>query len=176
MTIEQAIQQKKAELHALPFYQKMVNGELTKKQYLQYLTEIKFIHDYIDHKSTIKDFMDIIRWLRIEVDKLELAHEIYPEQIDNLGNGIGENYAIFNMLQGVDRANAHAYVHYKEMLEECDNLKSSIPGKGRLYVYEDKAACLSFLEANKPSEDWIDECLKAYQIRIDICKDLENIL
>lgn len=176
MTLEQAIQQKKAELHSLPFYQKMVNGQLTKLEYLKYLTEIKFIHDYIDHKSNHKDHMDFVRWLRLEVDKLELAHDIFPEQVNPTGNGISENYAVFNMMSGFERANAHAYVHYKEMLEECDTLKSVVPGKGRIYVYENKSACLSYLENNKPPEEWLDECVKAYQIRIDICKKLEGTI
>jgi hypothetical protein len=174
MTLEQVIQQKKAELYALPIHQKMVSGEVDTLLYLRYIREMKFIHDYIDHKSDFKDFLDMKREMSIHVDILELVNDLYPAEINPIG--LGEDYAIFNMFQSKERANAHAYIHYREYLESSDNLKNKIPGKGRLYTFNDKQILLQHLEENKPSDEWIEECEKAYDIRIFILKELQKEL
>ncbi len=174
MTLEQAIQEKKAELYALPIYQQMVSGQISQSLYLKYLREIKFIHDYIDHKSDFKDFLDMNRELSLHVDVLELVNELYPIEI--LVSGLGEDYAIFNMFQEKEKANAHAYIHYREYLESADILKNKVPGKGRLYTFNDKQVLLQHLEENKPSDEWIEECEKAYNIRINILKEIQKEL
>lgn len=174
MTLEEAILQKKEELHALPFHQKMVSGEISSELYLRYLREVKFIHDYIDHKSEYKDFMDLKREMSLHVDILELVHDLYPFEIPILG--IGEDYAITNVFQGLDRANAHGYVHYMEYLENADLLKGVVPGKGRLYTFGNKQACIEHLENNKPGDEWVEECIKAYNVRIKILTELGKLL
>ena len=174
MTLEQTILAKRAELHAHPIHQQMVNGQISKEMYLRYLREIKFIHDYIDHKAEQKDFMDINREISLHVDILELVNDLYPLEV--ITSNIGEDYAIMNMFQPLDKAKAHGYVHYREYLETSDMLKGVVPGKGRIYTFQDKVACLQYLENNKPGDEWIDECIKAYDIRINILKELEKVL
>ncbi len=174
MSLEQAILEKKTELHALPFYQKMVAGELSDILYLKYLREIKYIHDYIDHKSDYKDFMDLRREMALHVDILELVHDLYPAEIEILG--IGEDYAIMNMFQSLEQANAHGYVHYLEYLENADILKQAVPGKGRLYSFENVQTCIGYLQNNKPADNLTAECIKAYEVRISILKELGKLL
>lgn len=177
MTIEQLIASKKAQLYALPFYQHLISGNATAAQYYHYLLETKFIHDYIDHKSIHKDFEDLYRGLRIEVDKIELAVEIYPYSPDFRGSGIGEEYAILNMFQGVDIANAHAYAHYLEILDSSSIIKPKVPGAGRLYTFENSISIYrDFLNENKPTEEWIGEVEKAYDVRIEIVDYLNYLL
>lgn len=172
MTVDTIISQKKAELRALPFYQRMITGDVTPVMYLRYLREMKYIHDYIDHKSVYKDYVDMYREMSIHVDILELVHDVYPVEIQTLG--IGEDYAIFNMFKELERANAHAYVHYMEYLETADSLKGVVPGKGRIYTFEDKSDLIQYLNQNKPTDDWAEECGNAYDIRINILKELEK--
>jgi hypothetical protein len=174
MIIQQVIQQKSDELHSLAAYQQILSGEINPIIYLKYLRELKFIHDYIDHKSDYKDFMDMRREMQLHVDILELVHDLYPAEISPMG--IGEDYAIFNMFQSKEKANAHAYIHYKEYLENAEQLKDMVPGKGRLYTFENKNLLIQHLEENKPSETFADECAKAYNVRIDILKELSKLL
>lgn len=174
MSLEQTILQKKTELRALPFYQKMISGEISADLYLRYLREIKYIHDYIDHKSEYKDYMDIRREMHLHVDILELMNDLYPFEVKILG--IGEDYALLNVFQELSRAKAHGYVHYMEYLETADSLKGVVPGKGRLYTFQDKEACIQYLQNNKPGEEWVDECVKAYNVRINILTELGKLL
>lgn len=174
MSLEQIILEKRAELHALPVHQQMVNGQISKELYLRYLREIKFIHDYIDHKCEYREFMDLNREMSLHVDVLEIVNDIYPAEVQI--SAIGEDYAIMNMFQPLEKAKAHGYIHYREYLETSDLLKGVVPGKGRLYTFLDKEACIQYLENNKPGEEWIDECVKAYDVRINILKNLEKFL
>lgn len=177
MTVDQLIASKKAELYSLPFYQQLLSGSITPIQYFHYLTEIKFIHDYIDHKSDCKDFEDLNRSLRLEVDKMECGIEVFPYQTDFKGSGIGEEYAILNMFQGKDRANVHAYVHYMEILDSSALIIDKIPGKGRLYTFSKPISDYqNYLSSYKPTIEWIDEVEKAYDVRIEIVDYLKKFL
>lgn len=177
MTIEQMIASKKAELYALPFYQHLINGNATPTQYYHYLLENKFIHDYIDHKSVHKDFEDLKRDLCLEVDKMQMGIEIFPYSPDFRGSGIGEEYAIQNMHQGIDRANVHAYAHYLEILDSSDSLKGKVPGKGRIFTFNKPISIYTdYLNQNKPTEEWVEEIGKAYDVRIGIVNYLKTFL
>ena len=177
MTIDQLIASKKAELYALPFYQHLLSGNVTPIQYYHYLLESRFIHDYIDHKSVHKDFQDLKRELRLEVDKMEMGVEIFPYSPDFRGSGIGEEYAMLNMFRGTERANVHAYAHYLEILESSTILKSKVPGKGRIFTFNNPISTYTdYLNENKPSEEWVDEVGRAYDVRIEIVDYLNTLL
>lgn len=177
MTIDQLIASKKAELYALPFYQHLLSGNVTPKQYYHYLLENRFIHDYIDHKSTFKNFEDLKRELRLEVDKMEMGVEVFPYSPDFRGSGIGEEYAILNMFKGTEQANAHAYAHYLEILDSSDSLKDKVPGKGRIFTFNKPISIYTdYLNQNKPTEEWVGEIEKAYDIRIEIVDYLNTLL
>lgn len=177
MTIEQMIASKKAELYALPFYQHLISGNATPTQYYHYLLENKFIHDYIDHKSVHKNFEDLKRDFCLEVDKMEMGIEVFPYSPDFRGSGIGEEYAILNMFKGTERANVHAYAHYLEILESSTILKSKVPGKGRIFTFNNPISVYTnYLNQNKPTEEWIGEIEKAYDVRIEIVEYLNSFL
>jgi len=177
MTVDQLIASKKAELYALPFYKQMISGNITTIQYYHYLAEMRFIHDYIDHKSEYKNFEDLDRQLRFEVDKMEIALEAFPYNVEFRGSGFGEEYAIFNMFQGKERANVHAYIHYMEILDSAEILKDKVRGKGRLYTFlKPISVYKDYLNQHKPNEDWLEEIEKAYEIRIKITDFLKILL
>jgi len=175
MTVDQLIASKKAELYALPFYQHLISGNITPKQYYDYLLEIRFIHDYIDHKPIFKDFEDLNRHLRMEVDKIEMGVEVFPYSPDFRCSGIGEEYAIQNMHRGIDKANAHAYIHFMEILDSAEIIKDKVPGKGRLYQFSKPISFYKeYLNQYKPTDEWLGEVEKAYGVIIDIINYLNT--
>jgi heme oxygenase len=141
---------KHREVENLPFIQKLLNGQLTKDEYVFYLFELRYIYDTIEdlNKSLglLDNLTDIERTKKIEEDLNELS----PNYNRPLLSSTKEYFDYLLDLYHSENRNllfAHVYVRHMGDLYGGKLIARTVPGKGRAYQFEDRPALIK--EFNK---------------------------
>jgi heme oxygenase len=132
---------KHREVENLPFIQKLLNGQLTKEEYVFYLYELKYIYAMIEdlNKSSglLEGLTDIERTSKIEDDLSELSPDYSREMLSSTKEYC--NY-LMDLYNSKDRnlLFAHVYVRHMGDLYGGKLIARTIPGEGRAYQFEDR--------------------------------------
>ena len=169
--MQQEVLDKKSEMEQTIFFQRMQNGELTKRDYLHYLKNLERVLSVFESRPNWFGInQDIIRRKRITVDILELASEV-TDPI-HVTNAIQE-YQFEIMKLSDDKLYEHLYIHYQNIID-YKNFKENVPGAGRLYDFDNITQSQSFLNS-LVKESWGDESLKAFDYLIKMFKELQLV-
>jgi heme oxygenase len=141
---------KHREVENLPFIQKLLNGQLTKDEYVFYLFELKYIYATIEDLNgslgLLDDLTDIERTSKIEED----LHELAPDYNRQLLSSTKEYFNYLLDLYHSENRNllfAHVYVRHMGDLYGGKLIARTVPGEGRAYQFEDRPALIK--EFNK---------------------------
>lgn len=133
---------KHREVENLPFVQRLLNGQLTKDEYVYYLYELRTIYCYLEKLSSelnlLDGLTDIERTSKI-VEDLEELHPNYERKILDST----KDYLQYLKTLSLDSEKrnllfAHVYVRHMGDLYGGKLIARTVPGQGRAYQFEDR--------------------------------------
>lgn len=164
-----AVKHKQAE--QMPFNQRMVKGELTDEEYLNYLYQIQEIFYTIENIVDIPE--DLKRSSNIDVDTYELEENVLYENNAKLLICKSTNrYVDYLKTLDAEKIMPHVYLNYMALMFGGQILKSKVPGSGKIYEFENIQESMQYIRV-KQSDDWSDDVNKGFDYLIGIFDELE---
>lgn len=142
---------KHREVENLPFIQKLLNGQLTKDEYVFYLYELKYIYATIEDTTKsaglLEGLIDIERTNKIHDDLKELAPNYSRELLSSTKEYIDYLHDLYFSNEKKNLLFAHVYVRHMGDLYGGKLIARTVPGQGRAYQFEDRPGLIK--EFNK---------------------------
>lgn len=166
---------KHREVEALPLIQTIMQGKITKKQYVCYLFELANIYDVLEtlasSKGILKGLEGIERTEKLHCDLEELDSNYYR----NLTQSTLDYIAYLSQLAS-DKDHsylllAHVYVRHMGDLYGGKLMARVVPGSGRAYQFDDRPGIIKAFN-EKLTLDLGDEANKAFDFFIRIFQEL----
>ena len=170
MELKQAIEVKHKQAEQMPFNQKMFKGELTPKEYLQYLNEQYCIFRAIENHTL--PHPSLSRTESVLKDMTELRGEVEGELIPIL-----ESTAKYvEYLNGLSEEDIlpHIYLNYLALMFGGQIMKTKVPGSGRVYEFDNMMAAAGTIRTIQKDE-WADEVNVGFDHMIEIFDELYRI-
>jgi heme oxygenase len=149
------------------FNQRMFRGELTKEEYVNYLTQQSLIFNQIEFGNNLPSD-SLRRSEKITEDLKELKEQenyiVLPSTIEYV------NY-ISNLTE--EQLLPHIYLNYLALAYGGQMMKSKVPGSGRMYDFDNMMECVGSIRAVQKDE-WSEEVNKGFDFLIDIFDGLQN--
>ena len=173
MTLEEALSEKYAIIAQHPFQQKLVNGELSLLNYLNYIVQLQPLFNHMERVTPPN--IGLISDGQATVETVELKN--LPETIrENWVCPIQTTFHYMQYLLKLSDENLlpHMYVNYMFLLTEGQDIKSKIHGGGRIYKFDNVTECIQSLQSIKKDE-WATEANIALDYHIAILDELQEI-
>lgn len=164
MTLREATMTKHKMAEQMPFNKTMLEGNLTKEQYVNYLASQYNIFSTIENRCSLPDNM--LRADKILDDLLELGE-------NNLFAGINtktEDYCDY-LKNNQTNIWPHVYLNYLAIAFGGQIFKTKIPGSGKMYDFENMQETIKYIR-NIQSDEWADEVNRGYDFLIEIFDEL----
>jgi heme oxygenase len=149
------------------FNQRMFRGELTKEEYVNYLTQQSLIFNQIEFGNNLPSD-SLRRSEKIIEDLKELKEQenyiVLPSTIEYV------NY-ISNLTE--EQLLPHVYLNYLALAYGGQMMKSKVPGGGRMYDFDNMMECVGSIRAVQKDE-WSEEVNKGFDFLIEIFDGLQN--
>jgi heme oxygenase len=149
------------------FNQRMFGGELTKEEYVNYLTQQSLIFNQIEFGNNLPSD-SLRRSEKITEDLKELKEQenyiVLPSTIEYV------NY-ISNLTE--EQLLPHIYLNYLALAYGGQMMKSKVPGSGRMYDFDNMMECVGSIRAVQKDE-WSEEVNKGFDFLIEIFDGLQN--
>jgi heme oxygenase len=159
-----------AELHSKAekkeFNQKIFKGELSKKEYLDYLYQQSVIFTIIEqHKLP---HSNLSRESKIFEDIKELETEINSKTLHLEST---KEYGVYLQSLNDEEILPHIYLNYLALAYGGQMMKTKVPGSGKMYDFDNMMECVGSIRAIQKDE-WADEVNKGFQFIINILDEL----
>jgi heme oxygenase len=159
-----------AELHSKAekkeFNQKMFKGELSKKEYLDYLYQQSVIFTIIEqHKLP---HSDLAREGKIFDDIKELESEVNSKTLHLEST---KEYGVYLQSLNDEQILPHVYLNYLALAYGGQMMKTKVPGSGKMYDFNNMMECVGSIRAIQKDE-WADEVNKGFEFIINILNEL----
>jgi heme oxygenase len=173
MTLEEALSEKYAIIAQHPFKQRLVTGEVSVLDYLNYIVQLQPLLNHMERITP--PHLNLKSDEQATVDVTELRN--LPETIrENWVCPIQTTFHYMQYLLRLSEENItpHMYITYMFLLTEGQDIKSKIHGGGRVYKFDNINECIESLTSLKKDE-WVDEANIALDYYIAIFDELEEI-
>ena len=168
MSLREATSALHSKAEKMEFNQKMFRGELSKKEYLDYLYQQSVIFTTIEqHKLP---HSDLAREKKIFEDIKELETEINSKTLHLEST---KEYGIYLQSLNNDEILPHIYLNYLALAYGGQMMKTKVPGSGKMYDFENMMECVGSIRAIQKDE-WADEVNKGFQYIINILDELQT--
>ena len=162
-----------AELHSkaekMTFSQRMVKGELSEIEYMNYLIQQMTIFSEIESRNLVIKGLD--RKEKVTQDIAELNGGQLSE--NNMVCPATIYYVTYlKDLNDVDIL-PHVYLNYLALAYGGQMMKKSVPGSGRLYEFENMKELVGSIRSIQ-SDEWANEVNKGFQFLIAIFDELQR--
>lgn len=154
----------------MPFNIQLMDGKLTKEQYVIYLTSLYHIFDKIEERIKLPD--NFLRKNVIKQDLLELING--DDDFEPIPTTKTFTYTLHLMDMDETTIWPHVYLNYMALLFGGQLIKTKIPGSGRLYDFENTQDIIKKIRDNQ-TDEWADEVNLGYDFMIAIFKELEDL-
>lgn len=164
VSLREATGEKHKVAEGMTFNQRMVKGELSKEEYLLYLTQQYYIFQELENTSNVNKFL-----LRLEnvkqdieelgtIDKILKSTALYVNYLSNLNS---------------DSIQPHIYLNYLALAYGGQMIKQKIHGSGKMYEFEDKQEAINSIRKIQKDE-WANEVNIGFDYLINIYDELQN--
>ena len=170
MTLKEAIDAKHREAEKMPFNQRMFKGELTPKEYLQYLNEQYSIFSALEAGGL--PHPSLSRTTAVLEDMNELRGEVEGELIPIL-ESTAKYVEHINGLSNEDKL-PHIYLNYLALMFGGQMMKAKVPGSGKLYDFDNQMEAAGSIRAIQKDE-WADEANRGLDFMIGIFDELQRL-
>jgi hypothetical protein len=163
-----------AELHSkaekMEFNQKMFRGELSKKEYLNYLIQQSVVFQCIEEHNLPQLDPGLKRLKNVFEDIQELQKEV-TDKLPGLEST--KKYGIYlESLKG-EKLLAHVYLNYLALVFGGQMMRSKVPGSGKMYQFENVQEVIKNVRGFQ-TDDMAEEVNKGFNFIIDILDELQK--
>jgi heme oxygenase len=162
-----------AELHSMAekisFNQRLLNGELSNSEYINYLKSQLYIFEFIEDYFTLPH-PSLHRRLSIITDLSNRGVEL-DEYLD-YDSPATKNYTNYLRELGADRILPHIYLNYMALMFGGSIIEKGIKGSTEMYKFKNMDECILSIRQLQ-SDDWADEVNIGFKYIIDILEELD---
>jgi heme oxygenase len=170
LPLKDAIAEKHSLAEKMPFNQRMFKGELSKEEYILYLSQQLAIFDAIEmHElphpaldranKVFEDIKELVGEGQIQITPLVSTNE-YRKYLNSLTK---------------EQLLPHVYLNYLALMFGGQMMKAKTPGSGRMYEFDgDMREIVGSIRAIQKDE-WADEANKALDYNISILDELQRV-
>jgi heme oxygenase len=157
------------------FSQRMLKGELSKREYYMYLVQELCIFAKIEKRYALPH-KSLHRVNKINLDLIELSNQLLYEKSDTEMNYLKStmDYAGYLGTLWGDELMPHMYVNYLKLLYGGQIIKKCIPGGGLFYDFEYPGDAIASIRTLQRDE-WADEANKGLVYNINMLNELQRV-
>ena len=173
LPLKEAIAEKHSLAEKMPFNQRMFKGELSKEEYVLYLSQQLAIFDAIEvyelpHPALnraenifadIKELLEIQNGESVDIKPLVATNE-YRKYLNNLSQ---------------EELLPHVYLNYLALMFGGQMMKAKTPGSGKMYEFEGDMREIAGSIRAIQKDEWADEANKALDFNIVIFDELQRV-
>jgi heme oxygenase len=177
LPLKEAIAEKHSLAEKMTFNQRMFKGEISKEEYVLYLSQQLAIFDAIErfplpHTSLnrLDCVVDDLRELYIDIKEIgdEFTLEIVPLVSTN------EYRKYLNTLTQEELL-PHVYLNYLAIMFGGQMMKKNVPGSGKMYEFDGDVREIAGSIRAIQKDEWADEANKALDYNINILDELQRV-
>jgi hypothetical protein len=168
MSLREATVVMHSKAEKMEFNQRMFRGELSKKEYLDYLYQQSAIFTIIEqHKLP---HLDLAREKKIFEDIKELETEVNSKSLHLKST---KEYGMYLQSLSDEDVLPHIYLNYLALAYGGQMIKTKVPGSGKMYDFENMRGCIDSIRVIQ-KDKWSDEVNKGFQYIINILDELQT--
>ena len=173
LPLKEAIAEKHSLAEKMTFNQRMFNGELSKEEYILYLSQQLAIFDAIERNELPHPSLN--RSKRVFQDIKELMKLENGESLDIKPLVSTNEYRKYlNTLTKEDQL-PHVYLNYLAIMFGGQMMKSKVPGSGKMYEFDGDVREIAGTIRTIQKDEWADEANKALDYNITILDELQRV-
>jgi heme oxygenase len=170
LPLKDAIAEKHSLAEKMPFNQRMFKGELSKEEYILYLSQQLAIFDAIEmHElphpaldranKVFEDIKELVGEGQIQITPLVSTNE-YRKYLNSLTK---------------EELLPHVYLNYLALMFGGQMMKDKIPGSGKMYEFDGDVREIAGSIRAIQKDEWADEANKALDYNINILDELQRV-
>jgi len=173
LPLKDAIAEKHSLAEKMTFNQRMFNGELSKEEYILYLSQQLAIFDSIERHelphptlnraglvyADIKELMELKDGEALDIKPLVSTNE-YRKYLNTLSK---------------EEILPHIYLNYLALMFGGQMMKAKTPGSGKMYEFDGDMREIAGSIRAIQKDEWADEANKALDYNINILDELQRV-
>ena len=177
LPLKDAIAEKHSLAEKMTFNQRMFNGEISKEEYVLYLSQQLAIFDSIERfplpHTSLNRLDSIVNDLReLYIDIKGLSEEFTLEIVPLISTNQYRKY--LNTLTQEELL-PHVYLNYLALMFGGQMMKSKVPGSGKMYEFDGDMREIAGSIRAIQKDEWADEANKALDYNINILDELQRV-
>lgn len=173
LQLKDAISEKHSLAEKMPFNQRMFNGELSKEEYILYLSQQLAIFDAIERHELPHPSLNRARLVYADIKELMELKD--GESLDIKPLVATNEYRKYLNTLTQEELLPHVYLNYLAIMFGGQMMKSKVPGSGKMYEFDgDMREIVGSIRAIQKDE-WADEANKALDYNINILDELQRV-
>jgi heme oxygenase len=177
LPLKDAIAEKHSLAEKMTFNQRMFNGEISKEEYVLYLSQQLAIFDSIERfplpHTSLNRLDSIVNDLReLYIDIKGLSEEFTLEIVPLISTNQYRKY--LNTLTQEELL-PHVYLNYLALMFGGQMMKSKVPGSGKMYEFDGDMREIAGSIRAIQKDEWADEANKALDYNITILDELQRV-
>ena len=173
LPLKDAIAEKHSLAEKMPFNQRMFKGELSKEEYILYLSQQLAIFDSIERfelphpslKRSVNIFLDIKELMELQDgESLDIKPLIATNEYRKYLNTLTQEELL-----------PHVYLNYLALMFGGQMMKAKTPGSGKMYEFDGDMREIAGSIRAIQKDEWADEANKALDYNISILDELQRV-
>ena len=173
LPLKDAIAEKHSLAEKMPFNQRMFRGELSKDEYILYLSQQLAIFDSIERfelphpslKRSVNIFLDIKELMELkDGESLDIKPLVATNEYRKYLNTLTQEELL-----------PHVYLNYLALMFGGQMMKAKTPGSGRMYEFDGDMREIAGSIRAIQKDEWADEANKALDYNIAIFDELQRV-
>lgn len=169
LPLKEAIAKKHKIAERMPFNLKMIKGELSKSEYLNYLIQLREIHSAIETHNLPHPSLERLEKLVLDIQELENQNA----KADSI---LTSTQKYSDYLKGLtfEQCLPHVYMHYLAIAYGGQMIRKAVPSSGKYYDFENLNEAIGSIRAVQKDE-WADEVNLGFDYIIEIFRELGDL-
>ena len=173
LPLKEAIAEKHSLAEKMPFNQRMFKGELSKEEYILYLSQQLAIFDSIERHPLPHPSLN--RAGNVFADIKELLELGDGESVDIRPLIATNEYRKYLNTLTQEELLPHVYLNYLAIMFGGQMMKKNVPGSGKMYEFEGDMREIAGSIRAVQKDEWADEANKALDYNIAIFEELQKL-
>jgi len=173
LPLKDAIAEKHSLAEKMTFNQRMFNGELSKEEYILYLSQQLAIFDSIERHELPHPALN--RAGLVYADIKELMELKDGEALDIKPLVATNDYRKYLNTLSKEEILPHIYLNYLALMFGGQMMKAKTPGSGKMYEFDGDMREIAGTIREVQKDEWADEANKALDYNINILDELQRV-
>ena len=173
LPLKDAIAEKHSLAEKMPFNQRMFKGELSKEEYVLYLSQQLAIFDSIEKDELPHPALN--RSQNVFADIKELLEVKEGESVDIRPLDSTNQYRKYLNSLSKEEKLPHVYLNYLAIMFGGQMMKAKTPGSGKMYEFDGDMREIAGSIRAIQKDEWADEANKALDYNIAILDELQRV-